>query len=111
MNFALEKVPVLVTLRYLLTVPVTDTRSDAGSLPLATAVKDTRSDQLEPFGLSSILKVGVPLEIETICKTAASPAELLAESSLSEVELELECVIAPGVNKTPHSRAVPFPRH
>jgi len=84
MNLALLNVPVLVTLRYLLTVPVTDTLSDAGSLPLATALKETRSAQSLLFALSINLKVGVPLEIETICKTAARPFEVLDESSLLE---------------------------
>tara|TARA_R100001594_G_C3890451_1_gene228290 strand:+ start:217 stop:561 length:345 start_codon:yes stop_codon:yes gene_type:complete len=97
-------VPVVVTLIYLFTVPLTVLYSDDIAVEAVNAIK---SAQLELFAECSIFTVGVPLDKEKACTCPAPPFEVLAELSTEELLVADEWVSSWAVSITPNSGAYP----
>tara|TARA_Y100000593_G_C4053582_1_gene210909 strand:- start:18 stop:332 length:315 start_codon:yes stop_codon:yes gene_type:complete len=104
LNEQFENVPLLITLKYLLTVPDDVALSEV--IPVAP-VKVIKSDHELSLVECCTLTIQVPEETAKDCKYALAPLDVLALLSILEIFVAEECVTLPAVPDIPHSKGNP----
>jgi hypothetical protein len=104
LNEQFENVPLLITLKYLLTVPLDVALSAV--IPVAP-VNVIKSDHEASLVECCTLTIQVPEDTANTCRYAEDPLLVLALLSILLILVAEECVTLPALPEIPHSSGKP----